>query len=223
MRLSKTAWLILGAGVFIIVMAVLLMLYSQQVNDEEQMEASLADAQALLPQLIAEREDWENQLSQLENQLVQGASALEKSVAKFPEGVESIEYGEEFFLMAHDCDLEIVGFTASEPRQEKVEDTVTYTVTYFEVEVSPATVPPTNEDAYEAYVDDAIANMLDFIDTVVNGEYFTAATVGQVIIEIPEVTAGERPVAIIKLTIYCYQGYESYEDFYEESEESEGE
>jgi hypothetical protein len=221
MRLSKTAWLILGAGVFIIVMAVLLMLYSQQVSEEEQMEASLADAQALLPQLIAEREDWQNQLSQLENQLVQETSSLEKSMAKFPEDVESIEYGEEFFLMAHDCDLEIVGFTASEPREEKVEDTITYNVVYFEVDVSPDTVPPETEDAYEAYIDDAIANMLDFIDTVVNGEYFTAATVGQVVIEIPEVTASERPVAIIKLTLYCYQGYESYEDFY--PEESEGE
>ena len=221
MRLSKTAWLILGAGVFIIVLAVLLMLYFQQVSEEKQMEESLAEAEALLPQLTAEREDWENQLSQLENQLIQEASALEESVAQFPENVESIEYGEEFFLMAHDCDLEIVGFTASEPREEDVEDIITYTVFYFEVEVSPDTVPPNTEDAYNAYVDDTIANMLDFIDTVVNGEYFTAATVGQVIIEIPEVTAEERPVAIIKLTIYCYEMYESYEDYY--SEDSEGE
>lgn len=214
MRLSKTAWLILGAGVFIIALAVLIMLYSQQANDEKQAEESLANAQGLLPQLIAEREDWESQLAQLEDQLDQGVSALEKSIAKFPdpEDVKSIEYDEELFMVAHDYDLEIVRLTASEPRDEEVDETIIYSVTTFEVTVSPTAIPPEAEDAYEEYCDDTIANILDFIDTVVNGEYFTTATVEEVAWEIPDVTESKRPEATIKLLIYSYLIY-SYEEY----------
>jgi hypothetical protein len=208
MRLSKTAWLILGAGVFVIALAVLFMLYSQQADDEKQAEESLANAQALLPQLIAEREDWESQLTQLDNQLAQEVSALEKSIAKFPKAVESIEYGEELFMIAHDYDLEIVELSASEPQEQEVDETITYIVTTLEVTVSPAAMLPESEDAYEAYCDDAIANVLDFTDTVVNGKYFITATVEEVTWEIPDITESKRPEATIKLLIYCYEGYE---------------
>ena len=212
MRLSKTAWLILGAGVFVIALAVLIMLYAQQADEEKQAEESLANAQGLLPQLVAEREDWQNQLTQVEDQLAQEVSALENSIAKFPdpEDVESIEYDEELFMIAHDYDLEVVQLTASEPQDQEADDEIIiYLVTTFEVTVSPAAIPPEAEDAYEAYCDDAIASFLDFINTVVNGEYFTTATVEEVVWEIPEITETERPVAIIKLLIYSYS--EEYE------------
>jgi hypothetical protein len=208
MRLSKTAWLILGAGIFVIALAVLVMLYAQQADEEQQAEESLASAKALLPQLVAEREDLQSQLNQLEDQLVQEVSALEQSIAKFPEDVESIEYDEELFMIAHDYDLEVVQLTASEPRDEVVDETIIYLVTTFEIMVSPVAVPPEAEDAYRAYCDDAIANFLDFINTVVNGEYFTTATVAEVTWEIPDITETERPVAIIKLLIYSYESYE---------------
>jgi len=205
MRLSKTALLILGAGVFIIALAALFMLYSTQAGDEEQMEESLADAQALLPQLIAQKEDWQSQLTQLESQLVQEASALDKSMARFPEAVESIEYAEELFLIAHDCDLEIVSITSTAPRDQEVKDTpIIYSITTLEVEVSPAAAPPF--PLTEAYLDSTVANMLDFVDTIVNGGYFTTANVEQVTIEIPEIGESEKPLAIIKLIIYSYEG-----------------
>ncbi len=213
MRLSKIAWLILGAGVFVIALAVLFMLYAQQADEEKQAEESLAQARALLPQLTAEREEWQSQLTQLEGQLAQEVSALDTSIAKFPEEVESIEYDEELFMMAHDYDLEIVELNVSEPRDEEVDETIIYIVTTFEVVVSPVEVPPEAEDAYEEYCDDAIANILDFIDTVVNSEYFTTATVEEVTWQIPDVTETQRPEAIIKLLIYSY--YESYYEEYE--------
>lgn len=62
MRLSKTAWLILGIGIFVIAFATLYTVYSRQSGEEEQLQGSLSGAQALLPKLIAEREDFESQI-----------------------------------------------------------------------------------------------------------------------------------------------------------------
>ena len=217
MRLSKTAWLILGTGVFIIALVALFMLYSNQASDEEQMEESLAEAQALLPQLMAEKEEWQSQLTQLESQLLQEVSALEKSIARFPEAVESIENTEELFLIAHDCDLEVVKIDAKAPYEQEVADTpIIFSVTYLEVHVSPAEAPPL--PLTETYLDSTVADILDFIDTVVNGGYFTTATVEQVIWEIPELEETEKPLAIIKLNIYGYEAYEVYEEEVDEGE-----
>lgn len=205
MRLSKIAWLILGAGVFIIALVFLFILYSNQASDEEQMEKNLADAQALLPQLMAQSEDWQNQVTELQSQLAQEESALEESMARFPEAVESIEYSEELFMIAHDCNLEVVKVSAIAPHDEEVEDTpIIYSVTDLVVEVSPAAAPPFPLTI--AYIDDTVADMLDFIDTIVNGGYFTAATIEKVVFEIPEVSESVKPVAIIKLSIYAYEG-----------------
>ncbi len=209
MRLSTTAWLILGSGVFIIVFAALFMLYSGQASDEEQMETSLADAQVLLPQLISQNEDLQSQLTQLESQMAQAESAFDESMAKFPEEVESIEYDETLFMIAYDCDLKIVKLVATEPADQEVED-VTYIVTSFNIDVSPtAEEYPKAPDAYEAYVDTTVANILDFVNNVVYGEYFTTATVDSITIKIhpfEEITGSERPSATIILTIYSYEG-----------------
>ena len=188
MRLSKTAWLILGIGIFVIAFGSLFMGYSRQSGEQERLENSLSVAQAALPERIAEREDLESQLTQLESELTQATSSLNSSQAKFPEAVESIEYDEELFLSAHDCNLEIVSLTVEEPRDEEVED-VTYAVTTFEVEVRGK-----------------VADMLDFINIIATGGYFTTATVDSVDMKIPEPDKKEEPTAIIKLTIYSYEG-----------------
>ena len=205
MRLSKIAWLILGAGVFIIGMVLLVMLYSNQASDEEQMEQSLAEAQALLPQLMAQKEDWQSQLNELQDQLALEVLALEESMARFPEVVESIEYSEELFMIAHDCGLEVIKIDSTAPHDEEVEDTpIIYSVTNLEVHVSPAAAPPSPLTI--TYLDDTVADMLDFIDIVVNGGYFTAATIEKLVLEIPELCEDEKPVAIIRLNIYAYEG-----------------
>lgn len=209
MRLSKTAWMILGTGVFIIALVLLVMLYTNQASNEEQAEENLAEAEALLLQLNAEKDEWQSQTTQLQSQLAEGESALYQSMIRFPDEVESIEYAEELFMIAHAFDLEVVDITAKAPQELEVEDTgIIYSVTTIEVQVSPPEAPPfplTTE-----YLDDNLANVLDFIDTIVNGGYFTTATVEEVTLDIPEISEEEKPLAIIELNIYSYNiyGYE---------------
>jgi len=191
MRLSKTAWLILGIGIFVIAFATLYMVYSQQSGEQEQLNSSLAVAQGALPQLVSEREDLESQLTQWESQLAQATSSLAKIEARFPESVQSIEYDERLFKLADDCDLEITSLTASEPSEEKVEN-VTYSITSFGVDVRGE-----------------VADILDFINAIATSEYFTTATMEMVDMDIPEPEEEEeeeKPTATIELVIYGYQG-----------------
>jgi len=216
MRLSRTAWLILGIGIFIIVFATLYTVYSRQVSEQEQLADSLVAAQARLPKVISDRQATEAELTQWQDKLAEATSLLSKSEAKFPESAESIKYDELLFDIADVCDLEVMSLTASEPqsKKEKVEvedievEDVTYIVTSFDLKVEAVGSVP--DPLTEAYIDETVANILDFINTIATGEDFTTATVELVNIDIPEPTSkgeeAEKTSATIKITIYSYKG-----------------
>jgi hypothetical protein len=201
-RLSRTAWLILGIGVLVIALGSLYTVYSRQVSEQQGLEASLSAAQARWPQVISARQAAEAELTQWQDKLAEATSLLAKSEAKFPESAESIKYDELLFDIADVCDLEVMSLTASEPSDEKVED-VTYFITSFTVEVKGE-----------------VANILDFINTIVTHEDFITATVEVVNITVPEplteeekegltkeeIKKKETPSATIKLVIYSYKG-----------------
>ena len=178
MKPSKKVWLIVGIGVFAIVIAVLFSTYSRQAGEREQLENNLFTAQALLPRLTTQKGD-------LENQLAQAQSLLDRSRVKFPQSVESIEYGEDLFEIADDCDVEITKLTASMPT-DKGAGGVTYSVSSFVVGVKGD-----------------VSDILDFVDALRTGADF----------QLPwsaEVTAvkinysGEGDSATINLNIYAY-------------------
>ncbi|MCL0076753.1 hypothetical protein M1O12_01840 [Dehalococcoidia bacterium] len=200
MRLSKTSWLILGVGIFLIAFGGLYMLYARQSRELQQVEASLLVAQAALPGAVSEKEDRASQLSQLESrlarsesELVQAESLLHKAAAKFPESVESIEYGEALFAIAKEHDLKITTLIPSRPADKTVEG-VTFSVTFFAVDVVGE-----------------VADILDFISTIAVGdEDFASARLELVDIVFPEpveenVEGTENSSASIRLAIYGYQ------------------
>ena len=219
MRLSRTAWLILGIGIFIIVFATLYTVYSRQSSEQEQLADSLVAAQARLPKVISDRQATEAELTQWQDKLAEATSLLSKSEAKFPESAESIKYDELLFDIADVCDLEVMSLTASEPqsKKEKVEvedievEDVTYIVTSFDLKVEAVGSVP--DPLTEAYIDETVANILDFINTIATGEDFTTATIESVImknLEPPanadELEGAPKPSATIKITIYSYKG-----------------
>jgi len=203
MKLSRTAWLILGIGIFAIAIGVLCWVFLQQMQEQKGLNNSLSLAQATLPRVISERNDLESQLPQVESELAEAELLLNGVKARFPESVESIEYDEVLFDIADDCDLEIIELTASEPNDQEIEG-ITYSVTSFKVEV---------EGKYGGYVDKTVGDILDFINTIVSTEYsagetnFVNAIIKEVNMEVPEPgDREEKPSATIKLDIYGYQG-----------------
>ncbi len=209
LRLSRTGWLILGIGIFVLAFGSLYFLYSRQGDEEEQLNDSLSEAQATLPKVISEKEDWESQLTQLESQLTQLESQVAQAMSLlaqrkmlFPESVESIEYDERLFQIADGSGLEIAILTASEPGDETVEvevedievEGITYSVTSFVVNVKAKALelPLETEEELQNYINVTVDNILTFITTIVADNDFTTATVELVNINIPESLTDEE-------------------------------
>ena len=192
MKISKTAWLILGIGIFVIVLASLGWVYLGQRSEQRELNDSLSAAETSLDKLVSEEEDWESQLSQLESRLTQATSLLNAVKASYTNSVESIEVDEKLFMIADSWRLEVTSLTSSEPTQDKVED-VTYSVTSFTVGIAGEVV-----------------DILGFTNTIANDEYFNNATVELVDVSVPEPKTGdeeeEQPSASINLVFYSYQG-----------------
>ncbi|MFW0860272.1 MAG: hypothetical protein AAGB97_09020 [Dehalococcoidia bacterium] len=190
MKLSKTAWLILGIGIFVIALGGLLMVYSQQRGEQVQIEDSLAAAHAALPAVISEQSHRETQLIQLESRLAQAELLLYEAEARFPQLVEDIEYGEILFNYADDWNLEITSLIRSEPRDKAVGG-VTFSVTSFDI--------------------DLVGRVIDirrFTGTIAASEYLATAAVERVSMTIPAPATGEevRSSANIELVIYGVAG-----------------
>jgi len=147
MRLSKKVWLIVVIVIFAIVLGVLFSIYSGQVGERNELNNKLSNAQTLLPGLVANRE-------KLEDRLTQAESSLDKSQAKFSQSVKSIEYGEDLFEIADDCNVDLTSLSPSTPTSIKL-GAVTYSVSSF------AMVVQGNVD-----------NILDFIYAIRTGEDF---------------------------------------------------
>ena len=216
MKLSKTAWIILLVGIFIIAIGSLYWLYLQEGPKQEELNAQLSAVQAQLPNLAEQRASLESTLTELEDNLAQATSQLKTAKAAFPDLVESIEVDELLFGIANDWGLEITSLTASEPRDYRVKvemeaediemEDVTYLVTSFTIDVKGE-----------------VTDILNFIHTIVNHRDFDTATVELVNIVVPEpLTEAEKeelteeeieeaeepemPSATIKLVIYSYKG-----------------
>jgi hypothetical protein len=127
MKLSKTVWLVIVIVLLGIAAGVLFSIYSGQVGERGDLSDRVSNAQTLLPGLVANRE-------KLEDQLAQAESSLDKSQAKFPESVKSIEYGEDLFEIADDCNVDLTSLRPSMPTSKKV-GAVTYSVSPFVVVV----------------------------------------------------------------------------------------
>ena len=153
MKLSKKVGLIVGIVILAVVLGILFSIYSGQASEREDLQDRLSRTQTLLPTLI-------NQRDSLEKELAQAESSLDTSREEFPEVVESIEYGEDFFkiaygqnlyTMASGCGVELTRLTALQPINKTV-GTVTYSISSFGVVVKGST-----------------DNILKFIDAIGTG------------------------------------------------------
>jgi hypothetical protein len=195
MKPSKKVWLIVGIGILVIVLGILYVFYFREVGEREQLSDRLAAAQVMLPGLTADRED-------LEDQLAQAQSSLEANKAQFPEVVESIEYGEDFFRIAYGENLhtmaagsgvELTRLTVAKPTSAKAGG-VTYSVSSSVV-----------------VIDGSIDNVLKFIDAIGTGIDYKLSWDFQLpwSVDVKNVSidiSGEEASATISLDIYGYKG-----------------
>ena len=216
LRLSRTAFLVLGIGIFVIAFVTLYVVYSGQSGERRQLSESLDAANARLPKLVSQRTDLDNQLAQRQNEVAVAEAALSRAQANLSQPVESIDYDDTLFGFARDCDLEVAKLTAAEPSDLKVKGEageITYAITTLEVTVQSAESKPGSMSLFDAYIRNTIADALTFIDTITKSESFNNATVDLVRMENlkppateDDVTSARKPSATIRLVIYKYKG-----------------
>jgi hypothetical protein len=208
MKISKTALIVLGIGIFILAFAIIFFLYSGQNGEREQLNNRLATTQALLPGLIAEKEDVAGQLAQQQADIDKASAALDKSEARFPKSAESIEYDETIFKLAEQSGLLIVELSTSEPTQEGVKGTdISYNVSTFTVVLWNADSAPGNAADYELYINQTVDKVLNFVHLVATTPDFGVATIRVVSIdglEPPEKLEGNEtgPEATLEVAVY---------------------
>ena len=207
MKLGKTARIILIVGAFIVAFFVVNQMKEEAESEQYSLNVQLELTRLLLPKLAADKEALGEQLVLLENDLAEAAASLEESRAEFPADIQSIEYDEVLFNIAHEWDLDIINLTASEPSHRSVEVTiepadpeaesvtytVTYTVTSFIITLAGKPVEPSPEEVEEfrIYIYQTVADILSYFNSIATGEDFTTATVESVNIDIPEPCTGQ--------------------------------
>jgi hypothetical protein len=179
-KIDKKIWLIIGIAILIAAVVGLVRIYRQQGSEQDELRTSLATEQGLLHMLTTQENDQQDKLKQAE-------SLLDASRAKFPESVESIEYGEDLFKIAHNCNVELISLSPSMPGT-KTGGAVTYSVSSFAIQVSGN-----------------VNDILDFINALRIGDGFQlpwSAEVKSVSTDIGD----QGAVATINVDIYGYKG-----------------
>jgi hypothetical protein len=217
MRLSKTAWIVLGVGIFVIVAATLGWLYFNERGKQRELNDSLAEAEGILSPLIVENKDWQNQLNDLQSQLSYTNTLLNMSMADFSLSVESTDVDEKLFEIADSLELEIKSIISSEPTDEDIEGII-YSITPFVVTVEGEQIADPGfaaVSAYELYIDETVNKIVNFVSSLAISEYFSNATIELLTLEVPSLLTEEqlesqsaeveRPLATVRLSFYSYQ------------------
>ncbi len=205
MKLSKTSWLILTAGIFIVTFASVGAARSQKIDEQNRLQEELAVAELRLSKL--QFEELSSQQEELEKQLSQIISRSEAIQGMLSPPTASIATSDTLFDIAETSGVEITEIASSEPVSDDLEG-ITYSALPFTVRVEGDT-----------------HRLIDFIINL--NDNFKTGVVKSVEINIPEATENggetgeepaegqsgegeteelERPSASIRLVIYTYQG-----------------
>lgn len=183
MKLSKTSWLLITIGVFVIVLVGLSVIRSQQVNQQNQMNEELNTAELKLNGL--QTESLSQRRAELEQKLSQVTSQSETARKALSQPLGSIDVSDFLFDIAEANSVNIT--VLNSPGLASTELTgVTCTV-----------LP------LSASVKGNLADLASFITQL--NEDLANSVIGSVTINVPEASK-ESPSASIELVIYTYQG-----------------
>lgn len=155
MKLNNKVWIIVGIGIIVVLLAIVFTVYFRQHREQADLNSRLSAAQTLSTTLT-------NQKASLENQLASAQSLLATSQVKFPQAVESIEYGEYIFEIADRCNLQLASLSFPKP-VARTEGAVTYSVV-------PLSLPVTG----------ALEDIFEFIDIIKTDPRFASTQVNSV-------------------------------------------
>ena len=156
MKRNNKVLLIVVSCILVIALIIVGVIYFQQARERRELDERLEEAQARSAILKHEKEG----AGGLDDQLAYAQSRLYGYQRQFPQAVESIEYGEDFFriaygqnlyTMAAGCGVELTSLAATKPGGKTI-GAVTYSISSFSLAVQGGT-----------------NNILKFIDAIGTG------------------------------------------------------
>ena len=123
MKISKTSWLILGAGIFVIAFASLGLINSQRLQEQSQLNEELSLAKIRLDKL--QSEELASDKESLEMQLEQTISQFEAAKATLSQPNLAIDVSDNLYSIAEACDVEISEISSTGLMNDDLENITT--------------------------------------------------------------------------------------------------
>jgi hypothetical protein len=118
-KLSKTSWLILSGGVFIVMLAGLGVTRSQQLQEQSRMNEELSLYQTRLDKIDVT--DLRRQSGDLKQQIDEGRTQLEEAKARLRQTVVSVDVTDELFKIAGFSGVTVMTLTTSTISSKELE------------------------------------------------------------------------------------------------------
>jgi hypothetical protein len=184
LKLSKTSWIVLAAGIFVVVLAGLGITHSQQLSEQGKLDDELSISQSSLANLHIDALQLE--LQELQQTAEDTQLQLDQAVQLLDQTVVSVDITDEFFSVAEYCGVLVVNLSTS-PITPNMYGGIGLSAT-----------------SLNASVEGAVPNLIDFVESLNND--FTTALLKSVQIDIPPSSSNETSSANIQMTIYSYEG-----------------
>lgn len=184
MKLSKTGWLLLVIGVFIIILVGLGTVRAQQVHQQNELKEELALTQSKLQGIQLEQLSYRQE--ELERQLNQNDSQSDTAKAILSQPMGSITISDILFQIAEANSVNITEINSSGLGSEQLAG-ITCSVLAFTVRVVGE-----------------VADLVGYITSL--NHNLATGIVKSTEINIPETTSDNKPSANIRVVIYTYRG-----------------
>jgi len=188
LKLSRTSWLLIITGAFVIISATLGVVTFQRLSEKDELNEKLAlavsDLQSNLQ--VEQLEDLSLQQEELEGQLDQATSQFEAVKAMLSQPVGNVAASTILFDLAQAHGLEVAEVTLPGPTIENLEGVVC------------------SVTSLSATVEGDIIDLVQFVIEL--NTYLTTGAINSVAITIPETASEEEASADIQLLVYTYQG-----------------
>jgi hypothetical protein len=119
LKLSKTSWLILSAGVFMVVLAGLGLTRSQQMSEQSKLDDELSLSEKQLG--AVQTTSLSQRLETLQAQVEESTAQLKEAQARLHQTVVSVDVADEFFQVAAACSVNITSLSTTAIAQSKYE------------------------------------------------------------------------------------------------------
>lgn len=184
LKLSKTSWLILSAGIFIVILAGLGVTRSQQLKQQTQLEEELNLSTMRVDKI--QTAELRPQLEELRQRVEESEAQLQEAKDRMNQTVESADVTEKFFVIAEYSGVEIMTLTTTAISTYKLQGIECNTI------------------SINTLVEGELPNIIDFIISLDEG--FTTGNVETAQIIIPEESSDEAPTANVQMIVYAYEG-----------------